>query len=610
MDTNNDNTIYRESSQPSEEQQHQYNSNKTGSGQGYPSSGNKSNKTMIIMLAVIAVLLAAIAAILLFKNSGEKEEPQKDEVVKKAKKAKQKPTDRTITVNGVSFKMVYVKGGTFQMGTSGGEFPRESPAHSVTVSDFYIGETEVTQELWEAVMEYNPSSFSGSRLPVENIDYDDCQEFIEKLNELTGEAFRLPYEAEWEFASRGGTKSEGYNYSGSNAIGDVAWYNANSGSQSHEVGTKKANELGIFDMSGNVWEWCEDFFDDNYYSVSPEQDPTGPESGDSWLNRGGSWKSGAKYCRSAYRGQGKNGERESYLGMRLAIGTKAAPAKRRRASAEASSSSDTGNHLAVINVSNIILPPEISDAVTIVPQSGGNVYCDFNRVDFPEVGITFKLLKKVNTASMVNEYNQMWIVGFAMDGEGRDINELNPEDTAREWRTDDSDGKEFKKFLEGNIGSTITMNFTGESNFEALESDQSIIEAGKNRTRNAAKNFKKFRLKIKNGAAVEVESLDEDDGLYLEGKMGGWATVMSFSLENGTGDLSYAYGSSSFGSGEEVYRTLSLQQYDPRSGKLVINVYNNDEQRTTGRLDGKLKNGVYSGRFVNVNGSSSSFSFR
>ena len=178
---------------------------------------------------------------------------------------------------------------------------------------------------------YNPSSFSGSRLPVENIDYNDCQEFIEKLNELTGEAFRLPYEAEWEFASRGGTKSEGYNYSGSNAIGDVAWYNANSGSQSHEVGTKKANELGIFDMSGNVWEWCEDFFDDNYYSVSPEQDPTGPESGDSWLNRGGSWKSGAKYCRSAYRGQGKTGERESNLGMRLAIGTKAKATKSKSA---------------------------------------------------------------------------------------------------------------------------------------------------------------------------------------------------------------------------------------------------------------------------------------
>jgi len=331
MDTNNGSTIYRESSQSSEEQQHQYNSNKTGSGQGYPSSGNKSNKTMIIMLAVIVVLLAAIAAILLFKNSGEKEEPQKDEVVKKAKKAKQKPTDRTITVNGVSFKMVYVKGGTFQMGTSGGEFPRESPAHSVTVSDFYIGETEVTQELWEAVMEYNPSSFSGSRLPVENIDYNDCQEFIEKLNELTGEAFRLPFEAEWEFASRGGTKSEGYNYSGSNAIGDVAWYNANSGSQSHEVGTKKANELGIFDMSGNVWEWCEDFFDDNYYSVSPEQDPTGPDNGNTWLNRGGSWKSGAKYCRSAYRGQGKTGERESYLGMRLAIGTKTKATKSKSA---------------------------------------------------------------------------------------------------------------------------------------------------------------------------------------------------------------------------------------------------------------------------------------
>lgn len=226
---------------------------------------------------------------------------------------------RVFTVNGVRFAMVYVEGGSFRMGTSGGEFPRENPAHNVSVSGFYIGETEVTQQLWQAVMGSNPSGFRGSQLPVETVDYYDCQEFIRKLNNLTGEQFRLPYEAEWEFASRGGVRSQGYKYSGSNTIDQVAWYNANSGSRSHEVKSKKPNELGIYDMCGNVWEWCEDWFDEDYYSYSPVHNPTGPTDGYSWLNRGGSWKSGAKYCRPAYRGQGKTSETVNYLGLRLAL---------------------------------------------------------------------------------------------------------------------------------------------------------------------------------------------------------------------------------------------------------------------------------------------------
>ena len=226
---------------------------------------------------------------------------------------------RVFTVNGVRFAMVYVEGGSFRMGTSGGEFPRENPAHNVSVSGFYIGETEVTQQLWQAVMGSNPSGFRGSQLPVETVDYYDCQEFIRKLNSLTGEQFRLPYEAEWEFASRGGVRSQGYKYSGSNTIDQVAWYNVNSGSRSHEVKSKKPNELGIYDMCGNVWEWCEDWFDEDYYSYSPVHNPTGPTDGYSWLNRGGSWKSGAKYCRPAYRGQGKTSETVNYLGLRLAL---------------------------------------------------------------------------------------------------------------------------------------------------------------------------------------------------------------------------------------------------------------------------------------------------
>ena len=171
-------------------------------------------------------------------------------------------SNRTITVNGVSFKMIYVEGGNFMMGTYGGEFPRENPPHAVKVSDFYIGMTEVTQELWEAVMGRNPSMFRGGKRPVEMVDYYDCQEFIGKLNRLTGENFRLPYEAEWEYAARGGKKSKGYTYAGSNSIGQVAWYNGNSGGHTHNVATKQANELGLYDMNGNVWEWCQDFFDE------------------------------------------------------------------------------------------------------------------------------------------------------------------------------------------------------------------------------------------------------------------------------------------------------------------------------------------------------------
>ncbi len=215
-----------------------------------------------------------------------------------------KGSEETYVVNGVSFNMVKVSGGTFQMGPTSEQgsdaYDNEYPVHQVTLPDYCIGETEVTQGLWRAVMGNNPSRFSGSdQLPVEYVSWDDCQEFIKKLNQLTGENFRLPTEAEWEFAARGGNSSKGYKYAGSNNIGDVAWYDGNSSSKTHAVGTKTPNELGLYDMSGNVWEWCQDWY--NSYSSNSQTNPTGPSSGSYRVVRGGNWCSNAGDCRVSSR---------------------------------------------------------------------------------------------------------------------------------------------------------------------------------------------------------------------------------------------------------------------------------------------------------------------
>ena len=205
-------------------------------------------------------------------------------------------TNKTFTVNGVSFEMIAVKGGTFTMGATSEQGSDaesdEKPTHSVTLSDYYIGKFEVTQELWQAVMGNNPSYYKGNNLPVEQVSWNDVQEFIKKLNQKTGANFRLPTEAEWEYAARGGNKSQGYKYSGSNTIGNVAWYTDNSGSKTHQVGTKAPNELGIYDMTGNVWEWCQDWY--GSYSRDSQTNPKGASSGSSRVYRGGSWYYGAK----------------------------------------------------------------------------------------------------------------------------------------------------------------------------------------------------------------------------------------------------------------------------------------------------------------------------
>lgn len=224
------------------------------------------------------------------------------------------------TANGVSFKMIPVEGGTFLMGAPYDDFEAyedvERPMHSVTLSSYAIGETEVTQELWKAVMGSNPSEFSGNQLPVENVSWDDCQIFITRLNQLTGANFRLPTEAEWEFAARGGKKSLGYKYAGSNTLVDVAWCNDNSSSKTHAVAQKLPNELGLYDMVGNVWEWCQDWY--ARYGPAAQTNPTGPTTGSWRVYRGASFYNSSFACRVSYRIGGPPAEAYDYVGLRLA----------------------------------------------------------------------------------------------------------------------------------------------------------------------------------------------------------------------------------------------------------------------------------------------------
>lgn len=229
---------------------------------------------------------------------------------------------QTFTLNGASFNMIRVEGGKFQMGGTSeqGRYAEgdEKPEHQVTLSTFSIGETEVTQAVWLAVMGTNPAHFMGSNRPVENVSWDDCQEFIQKLNQLTGRNFRLPTEAEWEYAARGGQKSGGFMYSGSEKAGDVAWYTKNThDSGSREVKTRQPNELGLYDMSGNVWEWCQDWYEN--YSSRSVKNPTGPSSGMLRVRRGGSWYYDAANCRVSFRISRSPDYSSSDQGLRLVL---------------------------------------------------------------------------------------------------------------------------------------------------------------------------------------------------------------------------------------------------------------------------------------------------
>ena len=221
-----------------------------------------------------------------------------------------------------NIELVFVQGGTFQMGGTSEQGSDaqdyERPVHTVTVSSFYIGKTEVTQALWMAVMGDNPSYFNkGGNYPVESVSWDDIQVFLTKLNAATGKKYRLPTEAEWEYAARGGNKSGGYKYSGSNNLGDVAWYEANSGDETHTVASKAPNELGIYDMSGNVWEWCQDWYGN--YTSSSQTNPQGASSGSYRVHRGGSLDDCASDCRVSCRSFTSHGYGNYGHGFRLVL---------------------------------------------------------------------------------------------------------------------------------------------------------------------------------------------------------------------------------------------------------------------------------------------------
>lgn len=206
-----------------------------------------------------------------------------------------------VVVGEEVIKMIRVEGGTFVMGNTE---DKDASKHRVTLSDYYIGETEVTRGLWNTIMSNDAIEIEEAVLPVVDVSWEECKEFIEKLNEYTGKNFRLPTEAEWEFAARGGVKSNGYEYSGSNTLDDVAWYSDNSNKKPHKVGTKKPNELGLYDMSGNVWEWCEDVYDSEYYSKSPAKNPCCKytnEDHESRVRRGGCYSTYEFVCKATRR---------------------------------------------------------------------------------------------------------------------------------------------------------------------------------------------------------------------------------------------------------------------------------------------------------------------
>lgn len=275
---------------------------------------------LVLALAIVVALPGCKGG-----NKGQKAEAAAQDAVAAVE-------TQEFTVNGVTFKMVKVEGGTYSMGATpeqGTEAQmNEKPVHEVTVEDFWIGQTEVTQALWKAVTDYNPSYTRWPECPVDKVSWQECKSFVEMLQELTGLEFRLPTEAEWEYAARGGKYSKGYKYAGSDNVDDVAWHVGNAEEKSHPVASKKPNELGLYDMSGNVYEWCEDkylMYDGSEPQYSQKMLKSDKKR-EFHIERGGCWNYGPTMCRTAYRHAGNYTHMYAYDGLRLALTKPAEPA--------------------------------------------------------------------------------------------------------------------------------------------------------------------------------------------------------------------------------------------------------------------------------------------
>ena len=278
------------------------------------------NTRSILALTMALVIIAVMPAC---KGGAKKAEGAKQDAAVKAEVPGVET--KVFNVEGVKFTMVKVEGGTYTMGATAeqGTEPQanEKPAHEVTVGDFWIGQTEVTQELWEIVTGFNPSYTRWPQCPVDKVSWKDCHSFLETLNELTGEEFRLLTEAEWEYAARGGKLSKGYKYAGSDNLEEVAWTVANADGKSHPVASKKPNELGLYDMSGNVYEWCEDKYL-MYDGSEPQYSQKMLKSDikrEFHIERGGCWDQGPTMCRVAYRHAGNYTHMYAYDGLRIAL---------------------------------------------------------------------------------------------------------------------------------------------------------------------------------------------------------------------------------------------------------------------------------------------------
>ena len=296
-----------------------------------PAAPKTSSNSWNLLLG-IAVVIAVITGVAVNKCSGGEGDSAEEPIVDSIVRSKvdtviadtpvatlDVPENCPEVIKQLVANMVRVEGGTFTMGATleqGSDVEdNEKPTHKVTLSDFYIGKYEVTQAEWKAVMGKNPSHFKGDNFPVENVSWSDCEEFIRKLNELTGKNFRLPTEAEWEYAARGGRHSYGVKYAGGSDIDNVAWHADNGNNTTHPVGTKRANELGLYDMSGNVWEWCQDWY--GSYSSSSQTNPAGPSSGSERVLRGGGWSNVVGGCHVSHRGSSTPDYADNNIGLRL-----------------------------------------------------------------------------------------------------------------------------------------------------------------------------------------------------------------------------------------------------------------------------------------------------